>query len=124
MKNMLRKLLILCLVLMLTCSSAMACSNGVAAQDKLNKTLYAMVEAANIAVKAQVKVAQSTSYNDVAWLKASTQATVAPVFAYAKLIGATVECEYDYYWVDGQWVAIDPLKVINVRKTLDLNYYD
>lgn len=119
MKNMLRKLLIICLVLMLTCSSAMACPAEYDAQEKLNKTLYAMVEAANIAVKAQVKIAQSTPYNDVEWLIASTNATVAPVFAYAKLIGATVECEYEYYTVDGQKVAIDPLKVINVRKTQD-----
>lgn len=118
MKNMLRKLLIICLVLMLTCSSAMACTVDRNAQAKLNKTLYAMVEAANIAVRAQVKIAQTTPYNDVEWLIASTNATVAPVFAYAKLIGATVACEYEYYTVDGQRVAIDPLKVINVRETL------
>lgn len=124
MKNMLRKLMLVCLVLMLLCSSAMACTSGEAMQNKLNNTLYAMVEAANVSVKAQVLIAQATPYNDVAWLLASTQATVAPVFAYAKKIGATVECEYKYYWVDGQWVAIDPLKVINVRKTLDLMYDD
>ena len=119
MKNMLRKLLIICLVLMLTCSSAMACTADRDAQAKLNKTLYAMVEAANIAVKAQVKIAQATPYNDVEWLLASINATVTPVYAYAKLIGATVVCEYEYYTVDGQRVAIDPLKVINVRETLD-----
>lgn len=120
MKNMLRKLLVICLVLMLTCSSAMACSAD-NAQAKLNKTLYAMVDAANLAVKAQVKIAQATPYNDVEWLLVSTQATVAPVYAYAKLIGATVVCEYDYYNVDGQVVAIDPLKVINVRETLGID---
>lgn len=124
MKKMFRMLLVLALVLTLTCSSAMACTESAAAQDKLNKTLYVMVEAANVQVKVLVRVAQETPYNDVAWLKASTQAVVAPVFAYAKLIGATVECEYDHYYVDGQWVAIDPLKVINVRKTLELPDYE
>ena len=117
MKKMLRKLLVVCLVLMLVCTSAMA-SPANDAQAKLNKTLYAMVEAANLAVKAQVKIAQATPYNDVEWLLITTQATVAPVYVYAKLIGATVACEYDYYKVDGQVVAIDPLKVINVRETL------
>lgn len=118
MKKMLRMLLVLVLVVSMTCSSAMACSTGDVSQAKLNKALFAMVDAANLAVKAQVKIAQGTPYDDVEWLLASTKATVAPVFAYAKLIGATVECEYDYYWVDGQWVAVDPLKVINVKGTL------
>lgn len=117
MKKMFRRLLILALVLMLTCSSAMACTVDNSTQAKLNKTLYAMVEAANLAVKVQVKIAQETPYNDVAWLKAVTEATVAPVFAYAELIGATVECEYKEYEVDGETVLIDPLKVINVKGT-------
>lgn len=117
MKKTFRMLLVLALVLVMTCSSAMACTVSNDTQAKLNKTLYAMVEAANLAVKAQVKIAQETPYNDVAWLKAATEATVAPVFAYAELIGATVECEYKEYVVDGEIVLIDPLKVINVKGT-------
>ena len=123
MKKTLRMLLVLTLVLVMTCSSAMACTAGDAAQEKLNNVLYVMVEAANAQVKVLVKIAQETPYDDVEWLKASTQAVVAPVFAYAQLIGATIECEYDYYEVDGQIVAIDPLKVINVRETLSLDEY-
>ena len=119
MKKMLRKLLAICLVLMMVCSSAMACPAGDAAQAKLNKALYVMVDAANLQVKALVKIAQTTPYNDVAWLVASTDAVVAPVFAYAKLIGAEVECVYTEYEVDGQTVLIDPLKVINVKQPLD-----
>ncbi len=121
MKKMFSKLLVICLVLMMVCSSAMACPAGDAAQAKLNKTLYVMVEAANRQVDALIKVAQITPYNDVAWLVASTNAVVAPVFAYAKLIGATVECTYKEVKVDGQMVLIDPLKVINVKQTLTLN---
>lgn len=121
MKKMLRKLLVICLVLMMVCSSAMACPAGDAAQAKLNKALYVMVDAANLQVKALVKIAQTTPYNDVAWLVASTDAVVAPVFAYAKLIGAEVQCTYTEYKVDGQTVLIDPLKVINVKQTLTLN---
>lgn len=119
MKKMLRKLLAICLVLMLTCSSAMACTVSDNAQAKLNKALYVMVDAANLQVLALVKVAQATPYDDVDWLVASTDAVVAPVFAYAKLIGAEVECVYIEYEVDGQTVLIDPLKVINVKQPLD-----
>lgn len=122
MKKTFRMLLVFALVLVMTCSSAMACPAGDAVQATLNKTLYVMVNTANAQVKALVKVAQATPQNDVDWLVKSTEAVTAPVFAYAKLIGATVECEYDYYEVDGQVVAIDPLKVINVKETMNLTY--
>jgi len=76
--------------------------------------LRAMVLSANLQIKALVKVAQATPYDDVDWLLARIENIVAPVFAYAESIGATVVCEYEQVVIDGRTVLIDPLKVINV----------
>jgi len=48
----------------------------------------------------------------VAWLQNMVQTIVAPVFAYANSIGAVVVCEYTTYYIDGQYVLVDPLRVI------------
>ena len=79
-------------------------------------TLQAMVAAANAEIKANVKIAQATPYDDVKWLLKSVDKITKPVFQYAKKIGAEVVCEYDYYVIDGKTVAVDPLKVINIKK--------
>ena len=76
--------------------------------------LRTMVLAANLQIYALVKIAQATPYNDVAWLLAMVDNITKPVFAYADAIGATVICEYDRHWIDGRWVYVDPLKVINI----------
>ena len=75
-------------------------------------TLERMVATANRQIKLSVKFAQLTPWNDVAWLQSTVNAIVAPVFAYARSIGAVVVCEYTTYYVDGQYVMIDPLRVI------------
>ena len=74
--------------------------------------LERMVAAANRQIELAVKFAQLTPWNDVAWLKSTVNTIVAPVFAYAKSIGAVVVCEYTTYYIDGQYVLIDPLRVI------------
>ena len=58
--------------------------------------------------------AQSTPQNDVKWLLRQVDQIVAEVMAYADEIGATVECVYVAYEIDGQLVLIDPLRVVNV----------
>lgn len=80
------------------------------------KVLKTMVHTTNQAIKKMVKAAQKTPYDDVPLLLAAVDLAVAPVFAYADMIGAEVVCEYDYYEIDGQTVAIDPLKVINATR--------
>jgi len=70
------------------------------------------VDVANRQIKIAVKFAQLTPWNDVAWLQNTVNAIVAPVFAYAKSIGAVVVCEYTTYYIDGQYVLVDPLRVI------------
>ena len=76
------------------------------------KVLERMVATANRQIELAVKFAQLTPWNDVAWLQSTVNAIVAPVFAYAKSIGAIVVCEYTSYYIDGQYVLIDPLRVI------------
>ncbi|MGI6151540.1 MAG: hypothetical protein ACOYIR_06275 [Christensenellales bacterium] len=76
--------------------------------------LRTMVLAANIQIYALIKIAQATPYDDVAWLLSMVDNVTKPVFAYAASIGATVICEYERHWIDGRWVLVDPLKVINI----------
>ncbi len=75
-------------------------------------TLCRLVDAANLSITALVRIAQLTPYNDVPWLLSSVNAIASAVFAYADSIGAQVVCEYVGYYVDGQYVMIDPIWVI------------
>ena len=76
------------------------------------KVLERMVTAANRQIEIAVKFAQMTPWNDVSWLLDLVDDIVAPVFAFAKSIGAVVVCEYTTYYIDGQYVLVDPLRVI------------
>ena len=80
--------------------------------DAQFKVLERMVDTANRQIALAVKFAQFTPWNDVAWLQRTVNSIVAPVFAYAKSIGAVVVCEYTTYYIDGQYVLVDPLRVI------------
>ncbi|MBO2516192.1 MAG: hypothetical protein CW338_02805 [Clostridiales bacterium] len=113
MKKVLRVVSIVLLVMILTCSVAMAEGPSKAQM----KTLETMVKAANKSIKSAVKIAQKTPYNDVPWLLAYVDGVAFGVKVYAKSIGATVVCDYEYYVIDGQRVAVDPLRVINPTKT-------
>ena len=76
------------------------------------KKLEKMVAAANYKIELAVKIAQITPWNDVPQLLAKVDEIVAEVYAYANAIGVRVVCEYVRYYVDGQYVLIDPLRVI------------
>ena len=76
--------------------------------------LRLMVSVANARIDALVRYAQSTPQNDVKWLLQQVDQIVAEIMAYADEIGATVECVYVAYEIDGQLVLIDPLRVVNV----------
>ncbi len=78
------------------------------------KKLERMVSRANARIEALVGYAQSTPEDDVDWLIEETNAVAAEVVAYAESIGATVECSYTTYYVDGQYVEIDPLRVVDL----------
>lgn len=82
--------------------------------EKELKQLQKMVDKANRDIEKAVRTAQKTPHNDIDWLLARVDAITAPVFAYAESIGAQVECTYTTYYIDGQYVDVDPLRVINV----------
>lgn len=84
------------------------------AQGKEFAKLEKMVDKANKKVEQLVKKAQKTPQNDVEWLLNEVDKVVGEVFAYAKRIGATVVCEYTEYCVDGQYVLIDPIRIIRL----------
>lgn len=84
--------------------------NNPSAYNKLER----MVSRANAKIEALVSYAQSTPEDDVDWLIEETNAVAAEVVAYAESIGATVECSYTTYYVDGQYVEIDPLRVVDL----------
>ncbi|MBA4347821.1 MAG: hypothetical protein C0413_03100 [Clostridiales bacterium] len=76
------------------------------------EALEHMVANANRQIENAVKAAQQTPVNDVDRLLERVNAIVESVFAYADSIGAVVVCEYTTYYIDGQYVLIDPLRVI------------
>ncbi len=73
-----------------------------------------MVEKANVEIELLVAYAQLTPWNDVQWLIEKTNAVANEVLTYARRAGITVLCEYTQYYVDGQYVLIDPLRVVDV----------
>ena len=91
-----------------------ACAGAFAATEGEMRQLYRKVDNANTQIQIYTIVAILTPYDDVDWLLDRVDATVAPVFAYARSIGAEIACEYDCYLIDGRIVMVDPLKVINV----------
>ena len=102
MKKSLRVLAALLLMMILLCSTASAAG------------VQARVSAANAKVRALVLHAQLTPYDDVDWLHEQVELINAPVIEYGASLGFEVRCTYRWYWIDGRWVAVDPLKVINV----------
>lgn len=84
------------------------------AADKEFAKLEKMVEQANKKVEQLVKKAQKTPYDDVEWLLNEVEKTVRPVFEFGAKIGVTVVCEYVEYYVDGQYVLIDPIRIIRL----------
>lgn len=125
MKKLLRSFLAVLLIAVIGCSSAMACGLDdwndnwrqeieEARHASQVQILCRMVDSANRSVERLVRIAQATPYDDVDWLLASVDAIVAPVFAYGDYIGVKVECTYVTYYIDGRYVDVDPLKVINI----------
>lgn len=76
------------------------------------KKLETLVDKANKEIENAVAKAQRTPEDDVAELLVKIDAIVAEVTAYAESIGCMIECEYTECYIDGQYVLIDPLRVI------------
>ena len=82
--------------------------------DAQFKVLERMVNQANRQIERAVKIAQLTPWNDVPQLMVTVDGIIAGVMAYANSIGAVVVCEYTTYYIDGQTVLIDPLRIIRL----------
>lgn len=78
---------------------------------ELNK-LQNMVAKANRDIEHAVAKAQRTPENDVEELLAKVETIVAKVKEYAASIGYGIACDYETYYIDGQYVVIDPLRII------------
>ncbi len=76
--------------------------------------LQVMVMQANAEIDLLVLWAKITPYDDVDWLLSQVDRITGRVFDYADSIGATVVCDYEPHWIDGQTVLVDPLRVVNV----------
>ena len=107
----------LLLMMILLCSTASAAGVSEACLNERQENylrVQARVSAANAKVRALVLHAQLTPYDDVDWLHEQVELINAPVIEYGASLGFEVRCTYRWYWIDGRWVAVDPLKVINV----------
>ncbi len=118
---------ILCLMLVLSMIPSVASAKGYDSPNwrqtsahekqklsKEQKMLERMVTQANKRIDQLVKKAQKTPQNDVPMLLAQVDCIVACVFAYADSIGAVLTCEYVEYYIDGQYVLIDPIRIVRL----------
>ena len=117
MKKSLRILAALLLMMILLCSTASAAGVSEACLDERQANylrVQARVSAANAKVRALVLHAQLTPYDDVDWPHEQGGHRRAPVIDYGASLAFVERCTCHWYWIDGRWVAVDPLKVINV----------
>jgi hypothetical protein len=111
MKKRLMSILICALLLVMAIPGIAYADQGDATDAQFDK-LAQMVDKANDKILKEVEKAQQTPVDDVDDMLAAVDAIVADVLAYANSIGATVVCEYTEYYVDGQYVLVDPLRII------------
>ena len=107
-----KKLLALFLVLMLGVSAlsvASACGNNNVAY----KRAQSIVATANAKIAALVIAAQLTPYDDTSALVFATNVIAANAKQDVARLGLTAACSYTTYRVDGKYVTIDPLYVVN-----------
>ena len=104
---------LLCSVMMLT----MCCGVALADPKHVNSDeLCQMVDDANAQIEALVANAIATPENDVKQLQKQVKKIVHDVQSYAKKLRMEVGCTMVTYYIDGQWVDIDPLFVVNIRQ--------
>ncbi|MDO5435677.1 MAG: hypothetical protein Q4G19_04850 [Clostridia bacterium] len=103
-----------CVLLAVMMIMTVACASACSVSSIQKATLKGMVNTANAAIRATVRAAQLTPYDDVDLMLAAVDGIVRPVKAYAAKIGAQVGCTYTAYVVDGRTVMVDPLYVINI----------
>ena len=109
MKRISRILALAVLTMVLAMSTALAEPSA-----KELAQLQKKVDQANRKIESMIEHAQRTPKDDVDKLLEQVSRTVDSVMRYADQIGATVVCEYETYFIDGRYVEIEPLRVVNV----------
>ena len=109
MKRISKMLALVVLTMALAMSAALA-----EPSEKELAQLQKKVDQANRKIESLIEHAQRTPKDDVDKLLEQVSKTVDGVLRYADQIGATVICEYETYFIDGRYVEIDPLRVVNV----------
>ncbi|MDO4459812.1 MAG: hypothetical protein Q4C42_07010 [Clostridia bacterium] len=72
-----------------------------------------VAEAANAQIETLVRIAQRTPRNDVRELLIAVDKIVRDTKFVVGALGYEIECEYTTYYIDGQYVDIDPIRVID-----------
>ena len=83
-------------------------------QKQANKKLQKLVDKANKQIEKLVRRAQRTPQDDVQELLAAVDEIVASVFRAAEATGAELACDYTEYYIDGQYVLIDPIRIVRL----------
>ncbi len=115
MKRKILAIVLILVVLMSVCLPAFADSAStycMKPKDNYQKAVQ-IVNSANRRIKACVRTAQITFYDDVDWMLFTTKAIASEAKYSVRRLGYEVSCEYVSYYVDGRWVEVDPLYVVN-----------
>lgn len=72
-----------------------------------------IVDQANMAIEQMVNQTIASQDPDIGSLVEKTDKIADQTIEQASVMGVEVVCEIEYYDIDGQRVAIDPLKVVN-----------
>lgn len=115
MKRKVLALMLILVVLMSACLPAFAASADTYCLKPRNNYRRAVqiVNGANRKIYACVRAAQLTFYDDVDWMLFTTKAIANDAKYRVRRLGYDVTCEYINYYVDGRWVEVDPLHVVN-----------
>lgn len=115
MKRKVLAIVLVLVVLMSVCLPAFASSADTSClKPKDNyKRAVQIVDSANRKIYACVRTAQLTVYDDVNWMLRTTKAIANDAKYRVRRLGYDVYCEYVSYYVDGRWVEVDPLHVVN-----------
>ena len=115
MKRKVLAIVLVLVVLMSVCLPAFASSADTSClKPKDNyKRAVQIVDSANRKIYACVRTAQLTVYDDVDWMLRTTKAIANNAKYRVRRLGYDVYCEYASYYVDGRWVEVDPLHVVN-----------
>lgn len=114
MKKFVKVLAVVLVLMLATCSVALADKKGNDAKN-VKKYVQQLVNETNKKIHDAVQAARKTAVDDTAELIAYAEALSGETIDKAAELGVELECEYTTYVVDGKKISVDPLKVINKK---------